>query len=348
MPDDKSLADSADAEALDWLLALQETPDDAAVIADFEQWLDASRINRAAWQETAGVYVGIGETSPVHGDVWQEFAARGDTSLAPPIAALRRIRPSSHRSSARSQRRTMPLRKITAAALPAAAAAMLAVVAMPEIAVRWQADELAGTGELREIVLADGSRAALAPGSAIDIDYSGAERRIALLRGKAWFDVNPDSRPFRVTAGDMETTDIGTAFEVALSQGGLQVAVESGIVRVDDTRSGRVVAGKLTAGDVLSVDQAGRGTRDRVSPALVAAWRDGQIAVEGRPMREVIDALRPWHKGIIIIRSRELAERRVTGVYDLRHPARAMEALTKAHGGRVQQLTPWVMILADE
>lgn len=233
--------------------------------------------------------------------------------------------------------------------LPAMAAAVaVAFLAGPELALRLKADAVAGTGEVRQLTLADGSQAALSPGAAVQIDYSDGERRITLLQGQAWFRVTHDQRrPFRVVAGDVTTTDIGTAFEVVRSAQNVRVAVEQGAVRVDDGTSGRALAGHLVAGQYLSVGPGMALTHGTGPSSLVAAWRDGQLAVEDRPMSEVVAALRDWHRGLILIRSDALARRRVTGVYDLNDPAGAMHALAKAYGGRVSRLTPWIIVLSD-
>lgn len=338
-----SIGTGADVEALEWIVALQEAPDDEDVRGRFEQWRAESRANAAAWQEAAQVYFGIGETNPIHSERWTKLAEQRPPALAAPISAVRKRR---HIRPTQSRRRMRgPLVKI---ALPSAAAAVLAVFAVPEVALRWQADEVADAGELRDMTLADGSLAALAPGSAIEIDYSSDERRIRLLRGQAWFDVKEDDRPFRVAAGDVETIDIGTAFEVDVEGGSVRVAVGHGIVRVNDAKAERVIADRLTAGHVVSVGSDGNVRRTTTSPELIGAWRDGQLIVQDRPMGEVIDALRPWYSGKIIVRSDTLARRRVTGVYDLRDPAGAMEALSRAYGGKVRRITPWMLVLSED
>lgn len=334
----------ADAEALDWLVSLQENPDDAALRRRFELWRTANRDNVAAWEETAQVYAGIGETRPVHPDRWEKLAESRAPALAPPILAARRRRRIRGDAPATQRKRRMAAR----VALPAAAAVALAVVIAPDLALRWQADAITGTAELREVRLSDGSLASLGPDSAIGIDYSQGERRITLLRGQAWFDVRHDaSRPFRVAARDIETTDIGTAFEVRLDARATHVGVERGIVQVDYAKASPPISERLTAGQGMTIGTSGLASRDAEPPALVASWRQGQFAVQDRPMREVIDALRPWYHGTILMRSDALADRRVTGVYDLRDPAGAMTALAKAYGGQVTRITPWVMVLSD-
>ena len=47
-------------------------------------------------------------------------------------------------------------------------------------------------------------------------------------------------------------------------------------------------------------------------------------------MREVIDALRPWHSGLILTYGTGLDTRRVTGVYDTRQSREVLQALAQS------------------
>ena len=82
---------------------------------------------------------------------------------------------------------------------------------------RWQADAVTAAGEIREVVLADGSRVLLDAQSAIRSDLSGTERRVTLLRGRALFTVARDpQRPFVVATPEARATALGTRYEVCL------------------------------------------------------------------------------------------------------------------------------------
>jgi transmembrane sensor len=70
--------------------------------------------------------------------------------------------------------------------------------------------------------------------------------------------------------------------------------------------------------------------------------------VKDRPVGDVLDALRPWYGGYMVVRGPGLASRRVTGIYDLRDPEAALSALGKAHPIRVRRLTPWLKIVTVE
>lgn len=335
--DHDAMAQRADTEALDWIVALREAPEDDAVRARFEAWRSSNSQNAAAWEETAQVYAGIGRTEPQYRERWSQPRKRegstitaGRPSRRHPVPGVR------HRRGRRS----------IGIAVSAAAAAVLGIVVAPDMTLRWQADALAGTGEVRALTLEDGTRAYLAPKSAIKIAYSSQARRITLLRGTAWFDVKHKAdRPFQVLAGNVTTTDIGTAFEVGMVQDRVHVAVEDGIVEVEGDVPNKRVSERLTAGQAISIGSTI--ARHSASADLMGSWRDGQLAVQDQPMSDVVAALRPWYKGLIIIRTDRLAQRRVTGIYDLRHPADAMRALTKAYGGRVTQITPWILVLSE-
>jgi transmembrane sensor len=79
----------------------------------------------------------------------------------------------------------------------------------------------------------------------------------------------------------------------------------------------------------------------------MAAWRNGQIIVRDRPAGEVIEALRPWFSGMIVMRDEAFARQRVTGLYDATRPVEALRALAQAYGGSVTSITPWVIVVSS-
>ena len=101
---------------------------------------------------------------------------------------------------------------------------------------RIEADHMTATAEQRRVQLADGTVVLLAPESAIDVAYGEGARRVRLLKGRAYFEVAADRRPFAVQAREVEARDIGTAFDVGLDARGVDVAVREGIVDVSAAR----------------------------------------------------------------------------------------------------------------
>ncbi|MEP4891947.1 MAG: FecR domain-containing protein [Aliiglaciecola sp.] len=91
-------------------------------------------------------------------------------------------------------------------------------------------------GQQKTITLADGSKAQLNTNSEIQVDYGDDFRNIRLLRGEAHFEVakNPN-KPFRVYADSGRVEAIGTAFNVYLNQGNLDLLVTEGSVALAST-----------------------------------------------------------------------------------------------------------------
>lgn len=327
----------ANREASNWLILLQEEPDDADLRAQFSEWLAASATNAEAWAETRRITHVIETKPPVYAEQWRHSEPGNVISLAS--------------ASGRKDLSTKPARHLLRNLSAAAAAACLALVAAPEVLLHMRADALAGTGETHSLQLADGSTVMLAPESAVAVNVSkGGHREINLLRGRAYFEVAPDpAHPFTVAAAETTTTVLGTGFEVR-DEGSQHVAVEvrHGRVRVTcDGLSGK--SEQLGVGDALNLAcDHGQADRRTVAPSRIAAWTENRIIASDRPVREVIDALRPWYGGVIMTFGEGFEERRVTGVYDTRQPEHVLQALAKSHDMRMRNVTPWVTVITAD
>jgi transmembrane sensor len=88
--------------------------------------------------------------------------------------------------------------------------------------------------------LPDGSIVELKEGAEIVVQFDSAFRRVSLIRGEALFRVEHDpARPFIVSVKNLEVRAVGTAFNVRVDEGTVDVLVTEGKVRVDDAIKGR-------------------------------------------------------------------------------------------------------------
>ncbi len=88
-------------------------------------------------------------------------------------------------------------------------------------------------GEQRVAKLDDGSVLTMNTDSEITVDYSGDNRIVRLERGEVNFDVSKDPhRPFIVYAGDGLVWAVGTAFNVRVEDGSVDLTVTEGRVKV--------------------------------------------------------------------------------------------------------------------
>ena len=98
-------------------------------------------------------------------------------------------------------------------------------------------------------VLPDGSRIELKRGAEIEVDFTAALRRVALLRGEAHFQVTRDeARPFAVEADGVRVRAVGTAFSVQRGAEEIEVVVTEGRVSVE--KPSRPPATVVEAGQV--------------------------------------------------------------------------------------------------
>lgn len=313
----------ASREATDWLIALREEPEDAALRARFDAWIDASPVNAAAWAETHHVDDLIGRARPA--------------------------------GPAREERKVLPVdfagtraRRIAILATASAMAACLMLVFAPGVLLWLQAAHMTSTAEIRALRLDDGSIVRLGPASAIDVAFAPTERRVRLLKGEAFFEIARDtSRPFTVESDDVRTTVLGTSFEVRLAgDGTTDVAVRDGVVHVAWDKAVPPVSEQLHAGDRVRIGGAGQVTRSSGPPDETAAWLHGQIVARDRSVADLVDELRRYHRGTIVIADGGLARERVTGVYNLSDPAVALRAVASAHGATVRQISPWLVVIS--
>lgn len=302
------------AEAADWLVRLEAAPGDRSLGPAFEAWCAADPAHAAAFAEVRRSWLAV---------------PQGLAAMAPAARAARRP----------------PRRGRWAAGLAGlAVAAGLAVMLLPGLALRMTADAATGVGELRQVTLADGSRMQLAPLSAADMQLDGSHRRVILRRGEAFFQVVADAgRPFVVRAGRVQVTVTGTGFEVDRDDDRVTVAVRSGTVLVE---APAVPAVQLSPGETVEIPADGSAPiRGRIAPDAVALWQDGRLFVDGATVGEVVARLRAYTPGLILVADDALADRQVTGLYDLRDPQAALSALMRAHGGRLRRIGPLLTIL---
>lgn len=294
--------------ALDWWLRLQEQPADPTLRRELQGWLQADPAHRAAFDRA--------------GRVWQLSGAL-DFSAATP-----------------RRHRTRLYGLACAASLLLAAVLLAPLFLAPD----WQA----GHGEHLQVRLEDGSQVLLASGSAIDVRFDATTRRIVLRQGRVFFEVRPDpARPFVVDAAPLRVQVTGTRFDVARYDTQVTVEVANGSVQV----AGEQVLGSadLMTGQRLSLRRDARQWQQEALPLEhVAVWRDWQLLVRDRPLGDVVEQLRPYLPGVVLLPDAELAERRLSAWLDLRQPQQALQTAVSAAGGRLQAWSPYLLVLVGQ
>jgi transmembrane sensor len=333
----------AEDEAIEWAILLADDPDSVDQQKCFQAWLDADSLHAEVWARTLRVYEGLGQLPPVAQDQWPKgVPIRRQNNISGAV-------PNGLGGWVRRLLRHIPVSlfnwRRSLAGLAIAVSFMLVFV--PHLTLRLSADYLSGTGEQQTHILEDGTKLYLAPRSAVDISYTDGERQVHLLRGSAFFEVQPNAnRPFHVDAGGTRTTVLGTSFNVHKSDSGVSISVAHGHVRVEDRSISPVVAQNLTEGDQLLVSWGKGAALSRVVPGNVASWRKGELVVRNLSVREVAEAFHDYYDGLILVRE-PFASQRVTGLYRLNNPVTTLTEMALAHGAKAHQITPWLLVLGQ-
>jgi transmembrane sensor len=175
---------------------------------------------------------------------------------------------------------------------------------------------------------------------------------VKLLAGQAFFSVRHDGRrPFSVEADDVDVTVTGTEFDVRLAPRDVSVAVAEGEVHVtypgEGERRARAGAAVLAAGEGLRIRRPdGAAERMPAPPQSIASWRRGRLLIESATIGDLVAELRRYRSGMIVVTDDALARQRVTGVFDLTDPVRALKTVVEPHAGRVREITPWLVIVS--
>jgi transmembrane sensor len=303
-------------QATEWLLRLDEESGDPALPAAAEAWRAESAEHARAWKRAERA--------------WNQLALR-------PVAA----ETTSPTVAVASRARFAGKGRIAAAV---SLVAVLLLVAATMLS-GPRADFTTATAELRQVTLQDGTRVDLSPQTALDVSFAGVRRTVKLLAGEAFFEVTPDAtRPFEVQAGELAVKVVGTAFDVRMTADSLTVGVAHGAV---ETRYPKSRALLLAAGDQVTVDRRSAAVRQgRIAPEEVASWRGHQLFVENASVEDVAADIRRYSGKWIVFQDGRIAAQRVTGLYDLRDPDRALRVLVGPFGGRVREVTPYLRIVS--
>jgi transmembrane sensor len=189
--------------------------------------------------------------------------------------------------------------------------------------------------------LADGSLVELRRDAEVTVAFASAtadERRVALVRGQAHFQVAPDAaRPFVVAAGAARFRAVGTAFAVALTDSGIELIVTEGRVAVEAAVAGAPPLALAAAGERVTLDAAGA-LRVAAAPAPAEeieaqlGWRSPRIEFDETPLGEVVRALAQHGGHRIELADPALARLEITGALRAGNLAPLLTLLRKTHG----------------
>ncbi|KGD99722.1 iron dicitrate transport regulator FecR [Achromobacter sp. RTa] len=312
-------------QVINWLLLLRSGKATAQDYNDFLAWRAADPAHENAWQQLTGSLEG--STFGRLGDAYP--AGYATAGSAPPPQSL----------SAPPQVIVPGRRRFLTGALAlagtGACAAYVGNAFYPLSNVA--ADAATATGERRRYVLSDGSQLLLDARSRVNLDFTPAYRQVRLLDGAVTVSVAPDARrPFLVQTAQGTVRALGTRYMVRQQAQRTVVVVHEHEVEVE-TMSG--AHGAVRAGTGARFD-ASRMDTPRAELMAEAAWEAGWVEARGRPLAEVIAALRPYRSGTLRV-SMAAGGLPVSGHFPLDDTDAALDTLRDMMPIQVRRFTPW-------
>lgn len=270
--------------AIAWHLRLPDMP--ASAWEQFVDWLEQGSEHRAAYEE-------IVAADMLAAEGLSRTACAGLGESEPPLPQARPI-PALLRRHAR--------------ALGLGLAACLAVIAAVGLWSQASPVQLEQTrpGNTRQFAFVDGTRIDLNGDSALAMDEA-TPRKVRLDRGEARFAVRHSAEPFTVSAGGFAMRDLGTVFNVRLTERELVLDVVEGAVLFDPGGADLTVG----AGEQVAVDRA-RNLVVKRDHAAAGDWLRGDFAFSDASLADVVAALHRRY-GIEVTLGAGLSERPFTG-----------------------------------
>lgn len=314
-PDQDRLLD----EAIDLIIRHQNDPDNPVALEMIRAWRARSPGNEEVWQRVSKVH--------------------GASGLI--LSEQRKIE---RRDGLGLTRRNLMIGGLATLGLGAAGYTF-----GPSLLLRTRADYMTAKGEIRRIDLPDGSVATLGPESAIALDFGTNARTVNLLAGMSFFEVESDAdRPFSVQSDTMRATALGTAFDVSDDAGVFSASVDHGLVDVCAEAGVAETIASLTSNQWITIDPiSGDIDRGQREAGQIASWRDKLLIAERETVSALAARIGRWLPGRIIIADRLVGRQRVSGVFDLNDPLRALQAVVHPAGARVRQVTPYVTVVSS-
>jgi transmembrane sensor len=191
-------------------------------------------------------------------------------------------------------------------------------------------------GETARIKLPDGSLVTLNANSKLTYgNWKDEEDREVWLHGEAFFEVQKKKRPggkvkFTVHTNDLNVEVVGTRFNVSDRGARTQVVLEEGKIRLRLTRNTNTII-DMKPGELIEYVEAERlPVKQEVNPKAFIAWKDDQLVLNGKSMRDVAKLITENYGIKVLIQDSASSDLQLQGTIPAHNLDELIEALTLA------------------
>lgn len=324
MDSNRDHAEAVKREAQDWLVHMtsgEATTDDLRALRD--------------WRAQ----------SPLHADAFAR-ACRFWKTLRPAVEVVARDGGAGLRSLTPGKR-TMTRRGFLIGGAATAAAAATVVVIHPPFGLSLSnltADYRTGTGEQRRLAAGDGVSVEMNTETSLNLPPSDYGRKIELIRGEAVITagVSPQE-PVTVIASQGLIVASDATFNVRCTDGATtQITCLAGSVQVQ-YRERTTTVGQHQQ---FSYDDRAAEMAVTVDPAIVTAWRQGQLVFHNEPLDRVIAEVNRYRRGRIVVTNSALGKHLVTARFKLDRLDDVVDQVRQVFGAQVRSLPGDIVLLS--
>lgn len=176
---------------------------------------------------------------------------------------------------------------------------------------------------VRMVTLEDGTKIWLNRQAELLISKAYPQERLLRLKGEGYFEVTADrAHPFSVQTGEVQTTVLGTAFNIenTLSDKTVRVSLLNGKVKVTH-RKDTAAALVLQPGHMaIAADNAAKIATAEIDVSTAAAWIKGDLVMNNIPLADAVSKLAAYYNIQITCPSGLSAGKMVTALYHRYQP----------------------------
>lgn len=305
-------------QAIAWLVRLQSGSASPAAWDECRCWREAAPEHALAWERLQGI--------------------QGQFSNMPPMPSALAQR------TLEVTRKDLMRRK---AMLAVALGGTALLVRQPWSDSALLADLRTGVGEIRSLVLADGSVLLMDTSTTVDVHFDADERRLRLLQGRIVLTSGADAqapryRPLSVQTAHGLVRALGTRFQTHLQDDRTQVQVLSDAVELRPQDAAEVQV--LRRGEQAWFDR--QGVHDlQARDGDGDAWTDGVLVARNMPLSVFVAQLSRYRPGYLACDER-VAQLRISGVFSLKDTERSLDLVQKTWPITLRRRTRyWVTLL---
>ncbi|MGA2623856.1 MAG: FecR domain-containing protein [Bacteroidota bacterium] len=193
-----------------------------------------------------------------------------------------------------------------------------------------------GRGERKEVILHDGSQVTLNYATELVVTdlHPGKPRRLS-LSGEAYFRVQRNETPFIISTHYAHVQVVGTEFDVSAREGGLEIGVITGMVKVSVVRDGRDSALLLSEHQMaLCLPKDFPKRIGNIPSPEYPGWMHGKLFLDGTSFQDACREIEMRFNIAIAVEDRDVHDKSITGMLDAKTAESALKALCELTGKR--------------